>query len=109
MKQAYIEQVALDHGAKVVFKEFADHVRVAYDPDQISPLDARGVLGIYVHYTESPEIDRIRDAGSTAEDENCREFYSIILGEIDRTGDAPGIVRHVLGLMEQAHSEERGR
>lgn len=102
---ARIEQADLDDGVKLAFKKFGNVVRAAYDPAQFNPLDARLLLNMYVDYTEGDQVDGLRELGRNAEDEASRELYATILGEIDRTGEAPGIVQQVLGLMQQVRAE----
>lgn len=107
-KLAVIEQATLDHGVKLLMRECANRINFAYDPSQTSPLDARLLAGIYVDYTEGKQVDGLRELGRTA-DKVSREMYSIMLGEIDRTGDGPGIVQQALVLMQQVLSEAGSR
>lgn len=44
MTEVRIQQAALDDGVKMVFKEFANCVRVAHDPDAITEQEALDLL-----------------------------------------------------------------
>ncbi|MFJ7159742.1 hypothetical protein ACIQUQ_32980 [Streptomyces sp. NPDC101118] len=44
---AYWETAELDAGILVVFKRYGDHTRVAYDPAQVSRVEAEGLIRAY--------------------------------------------------------------
>ncbi|MFE3125284.1 hypothetical protein ACFXHD_17885 [Streptomyces hydrogenans] len=100
-KTAVIERATHIPGVRVLLRESADRVCATYDPQQINALDARLLLNIFVDYTEGQQADGLRELGRNA-DPTSRELYTVLLEEIDRSGDASGVVQRALDLMGQA-------
>lgn len=105
VKPCRIEQATLDAGVRLIYRDFGDEIRMAYDPAVISAVDARQILALYVESTEGPAIDQLRAATYSAEGD-LRELYEIVLGEVDRTGDPKGVAEHTLRLLAQVRAEE---
>ena len=103
--EARFEQATLDDGVKLVYKKAGTGLRVGYDPAQISPLDARLALNIFANYTEGEQRDGLRELGRNSEDTNTRELYNTILGKVDRTGDASGVIAQITRLFGQVRAE----
>lgn len=105
LRHAKIEQIDLDPGVKIVIKEFDGLVRMAYDPAQLNALDARLLANIYVDFTEGEQVDGLRELGRNAESDGLREMCSIMLDQIDRSGDAKGVIARVVKLFGHASTE----
>ncbi|MFD7790998.1 hypothetical protein [Streptomyces sp. NPDC059759] len=100
----HVEQGTLDYGVFFTHRMEGGQHHVLYDPKQISGIDVRHFLGIYVATTEGELLDRVREAFYAADSEAYRSIIRIVLDEIDRTQDGPGVVGHVLALMTAEHA-----
>lgn len=110
-KPCYIEEAELDPGAVLVFRDFGHKVRMAYDPQQISPLRARQLLAMYVEYvevtppapgplTKEAALAQLRAERVTATGP-LAEFLDAFMGEIDRTGDPAGVADQILNGIDR--------
>lgn len=105
---AHFKQDALPAGVKMLHQHEGSLLVARYDPTQIDALDARLLLNIFVDFTEGKQADGIRELGRNA-DATSRELYTILLHEIDRSGDAPGVIQWALDLMTLAISDRSHR
>ncbi|MEU8524836.1 hypothetical protein AB0C77_04430 [Streptomyces sp. NPDC048629] len=102
--RARIEQAELGEDVALIASKAGD--RMAYNPRVIDALDARLALNVGCAYTEGELVDGLRELGRNATHETGRRLYALILGEIDRTGDAPGTMRQVLDVVQQVLAEQ---
>ncbi|MBD0838819.1 hypothetical protein [Streptomyces sp. TRM68416] len=118
-KRLMVEQAELSPGIPMVFREFDDKIRMAYDPEQMPPvafdseqaraMAARQFLGIYATYTEGPELDRLRETyNGEPVGSPLRDAIGIMFDDIDRTQDPAGVARQYVELLEQVRGEKSG-
>ncbi|WP_326729740.1 hypothetical protein [Streptomyces phaeochromogenes] len=112
-KQLVVEQTDLDPGVVILFREFDDKIRMAYDPAQVPPvvfdreqsgsMAARQMLGMYHMWTEGPVLDAWRESyNSEPVGSPLRELIGIVFDEIDRTQDPAGVAKQCLSLFATA-------
>lgn len=116
-KRLMVEQVELSPGIPMVFREFDDKIRMAYDPEQMPPLvydreqaramAARQFLGIYATCTEGPELDRLRETyNSEPVGSPLRDVIGLMFDDIDRTQDPAGVAEQYVELLRQVIAEK---
>ncbi|MGC9538535.1 hypothetical protein [Streptomyces sp. UG1] len=118
-KRLTVEQAELSPGIGVMFREFADSIRMAYDPAQMPPvvydreqarsMAARQFLGIYATYTEGPELDALRETyNNEPVGSPLRDAIGLMFDDIDRTLDPAGVAEQYVELLGQVHAEKAG-
>ncbi|MEV7103324.1 hypothetical protein [Streptomyces atroolivaceus] len=105
----HVEQALLDEGAFFTHRLDGDGHHVVYDPRQISPLNVRQFLGIYVSYTEGRVLDQIRDAAYEFDTDGWMQFHEHLISWIDRSQDPEGVIDRVLELIVSERAGESGR
>lgn len=112
-KRLVVEQADLDPGVVILFREFDDKIRMAYDPAQVPPvvfdreqpgsMAARQMLGLYHVWTEGTVLDAWRESyNSEPVGSPLRELIGIVFDEIDRTQDPAGVAEQCLSLFATA-------
>ncbi|MFE5296404.1 hypothetical protein [Streptomyces sp. NPDC056632] len=102
---ARFTQATLPTGTKMLH-EYRDGVLVVtYDGVQFNALDARLASNIFVDFTEGAQVDGLRELGRAAEDETSRELYTVLLDQVDRSGDAAGVIGRAAELFGKVRAE----
>ncbi|MFE9442937.1 hypothetical protein ACFYO2_28990 [Streptomyces sp. NPDC006602] len=105
-RHLHVEQALLDDGTFFTHRLDGDDHHVVYDPQQISPLNVRQFLGIYVSYTEGRILDQIREAAYRFDTDGWRQFHEEVTSWIDRTQDPEGVIDQVLDLISSEQTEK---
>ncbi|MFF0106097.1 hypothetical protein [Streptomyces hirsutus] len=105
-RHLHVEQALLDEGTFFTHRLDADGHHVVYDRRQISPLNVRQFLGIYVSYTEGRILDRIREDAYRFDTDAWRQMHEEVISWIDRTQDPAGVVESVLDLISRERTQK---
>ncbi|MFG2837057.1 hypothetical protein ACGFYE_18880 [Streptomyces zaomyceticus] len=101
------ERTTFDLGIKMVWKKVDDTtLRVGYDPAEMTALDARLALGIFASFTEGEKVDKLVELARDTDVPTNREIFTVLLDQIDKSGDADGALSAATELFERSYNQD---